>query len=284
MTNTKFRKRALLSSVAMLLVALVALGSATFAWFTSATTANAKGLVMKTTTSSGLVVKSETASALGYGKTTYLRYDANETNKTVAEPFVLNPASYTQNCKQAAGGESAVLVPALAKTTSDDPNVSVSGDLAVEGATAGTEYYAEKVYIKTTAGSYKVNLTGVTITPVTGLTGVNANIRDAIKVLVVDSSGKTLYHSGLTDEVNYYLTSQSASKRSDAVSGSKYTRVNTTPAEIGETITTAEDTYYVTVVVYLDGEDDSVFTTGVTADTLINSIELNFALGSEVTN
>ena len=30
MTNTKFRKRALLSSVAMLLVALVALGSATF--------------------------------------------------------------------------------------------------------------------------------------------------------------------------------------------------------------------------------------------------------------
>ncbi len=56
MTNTKFRKRALLSSVAMLLVALVALGSATFAWFTSSTTAEANGLAISTTKSSELKV------------------------------------------------------------------------------------------------------------------------------------------------------------------------------------------------------------------------------------
>lgn len=56
MTNTKFRKRALLSSVAMLLVALVALGSATFAWFTSSTTARAEGLAISTTKSSELKV------------------------------------------------------------------------------------------------------------------------------------------------------------------------------------------------------------------------------------
>lgn len=56
MTNTKFRKRALLSSVAMLLVALVALGSATFAWFTSSTTATATGLGISTTKSSELKV------------------------------------------------------------------------------------------------------------------------------------------------------------------------------------------------------------------------------------
>ena len=56
MTNTKFRKRALLSSVAMLLVALVALGSATFAWFTSTTKATAKGISIATTKSSELQV------------------------------------------------------------------------------------------------------------------------------------------------------------------------------------------------------------------------------------
>ena len=56
MTNTKFRKRALLSSVAMLLVALVALGSATFAWFTQSTTATASGLAISTTKSSELKV------------------------------------------------------------------------------------------------------------------------------------------------------------------------------------------------------------------------------------
>ena len=54
MKNTKFRKRALLSSVAMLLVALVALGSATFAWFTSSTTATADQLSVKTVKASEL--------------------------------------------------------------------------------------------------------------------------------------------------------------------------------------------------------------------------------------
>ena len=56
MTNTKFRRRALLSSVAMLLVALVALGSATFAWFTSSTSASANGIMISTTKSSELKI------------------------------------------------------------------------------------------------------------------------------------------------------------------------------------------------------------------------------------
>lgn len=57
MTNTKFRKRALLSSVAMLLVALVALGSATFAWFSTRTNATAYGLTAATTKASNLSIK-----------------------------------------------------------------------------------------------------------------------------------------------------------------------------------------------------------------------------------
>lgn len=56
MTNTKFRKRMLLSSVAMLLVALVALGSATFAWFTSSTTATASGINVQTVQASDLQI------------------------------------------------------------------------------------------------------------------------------------------------------------------------------------------------------------------------------------
>lgn len=56
MKNTTFRKKALLSSVCMLLVALVALGSATFAWFTSSTSATANNIGAKTTKSSELKV------------------------------------------------------------------------------------------------------------------------------------------------------------------------------------------------------------------------------------
>lgn len=51
-----FRKKALLSSVAMLMVATVAVGSATFAWFTSSTTATAKDINVKTTKASELKV------------------------------------------------------------------------------------------------------------------------------------------------------------------------------------------------------------------------------------
>jgi predicted ribosomally synthesized peptide with SipW-like signal peptide len=56
MKNTTFRRRALISSIAMLLVALVALGSATFAWFTSSTTATANGIKVSTIKSSELQI------------------------------------------------------------------------------------------------------------------------------------------------------------------------------------------------------------------------------------
>ena len=72
MTNTKFRRRALISSVAMLLVALVALGSATFAWFTSSTTATASGINVQTTQASELQIsKSDMAwgTTVNYAKT-----------------------------------------------------------------------------------------------------------------------------------------------------------------------------------------------------------------------
>ena len=60
MTNTKFRKRALLSSVAMLLVALVALGSATFAWFVANPEVKADGLTATTKADSGIRIASDT--------------------------------------------------------------------------------------------------------------------------------------------------------------------------------------------------------------------------------
>ena len=57
MKNTTFRRRALVSSVAMLLVAMLALGSATFAWFSVRPDASATGLVAATTKASSLQIK-----------------------------------------------------------------------------------------------------------------------------------------------------------------------------------------------------------------------------------
>lgn len=54
--KTNSRKRVLVSSVAMLLVAMLALGTATYAWFTSNTTATANGLNVKTSKTSTLEI------------------------------------------------------------------------------------------------------------------------------------------------------------------------------------------------------------------------------------
>lgn len=50
------RRRVLISSLAMLLVAIVALGTATYAWFTSSTSATADGINVQTTKSSELKI------------------------------------------------------------------------------------------------------------------------------------------------------------------------------------------------------------------------------------
>lgn len=58
--KAKSRKHLLISSIAMLLVATVALGAATYAWFTSSTTATASGVSVRTVQSSELQVSGAT--------------------------------------------------------------------------------------------------------------------------------------------------------------------------------------------------------------------------------
>ncbi len=68
-TKKSFRKKALLSSVAMLLVAAVAVGSATFAWFTQNDKASASGINLMTMRGSSLKVSSlhkDWASSINY--------------------------------------------------------------------------------------------------------------------------------------------------------------------------------------------------------------------------
>lgn len=62
-TQKSFRKKALLSSVAMLLVATVAVGSATFAWFTNNTTATAQNLEVTVSAPSGLLINTASTGA-----------------------------------------------------------------------------------------------------------------------------------------------------------------------------------------------------------------------------
>ncbi len=59
--KTNAKKRMLISSVAMLLIAMLALGTATFAWFTTDTTTQATGISVQTSKKSLLLVSSRTS-------------------------------------------------------------------------------------------------------------------------------------------------------------------------------------------------------------------------------
>lgn len=109
--KTNSRKRLLVSSVAMLLVAMLALGTATYAWFTSNTTATANGLNVKTSKTSTLEISKsdhEWGTSVDYAHTQSM-YPASTANgtaffKTVAAAKTAFDRDETQPIESASGG------------------------------------------------------------------------------------------------------------------------------------------------------------------------------------
>lgn len=266
MKNTTFRKKALLSSVAMLLVALVALGSATFAWFAANPNADATGLSLKTTAASGLVIKTDTDTnwshnaALYKGQTDAYDLQPVSQNQTTAANFVKVAARDSGNYAWKDG--------------------SVEGETAaVIGSASTTEYYKENVYFKLSTGSAaeptaKVQLTNISITPVK-----DAVLANAIRVAIADASGKVLATYALnTSKANGVLGTDGQV--------TDFTNLEATGAktlDCGITgLTVAEDaSKFVTVYVYLDGQDGDCFSDNVTAvdaEEIISSVKVDFKL------
>ena len=137
---TKSRKRMLLSSIAMLLVALVALGSATYAWFTINRKVEAKTMVVKAATAKGLELTIDNGSNGGRTKT-YNAF-ATATDNTLApvsfqytENGLNGTGYYPQDIQQAgaltsttigtkAGNWQAVTLPTAQATALDNTDVN----------------------------------------------------------------------------------------------------------------------------------------------------------------
>ena len=82
--KTTSRKRLLISSVAMLLVAMLALGTATFAWFTSNTTSKADDFHATTTKVSTLVISKNDKKWK-----THVEYGVGTSNTEMKEMYLL---------------------------------------------------------------------------------------------------------------------------------------------------------------------------------------------------
>lgn len=140
MKNT-FRKSSLISSVAILLVAIVALSGTTFAWFSQQDNASAGTLSMSATTASGLyIVESDaaTSTAPTEGWSSKITWTAQTTQ--------MNPVStgFTST------------TPSFFTTSTDKANGAWNNAQKEDGtyvypitaATAGTDYIVKRIWVK----------------------------------------------------------------------------------------------------------------------------------------
>ncbi len=266
------RRKMLISSVAMLLVAMVALGTATFAWFTTNPTATASGLQMKATASKGLVIKTEsthsTATA-AWAHTSYLNSNDNDTaSKTTAVD--LTPVSFDLSSSTALG--TAYTVEAASDDSWEaDTSAKVS---TASGGIATGNYYQEKIYCKVTGGAENATLSLTSL----NITTTSDDMANAIRI-AIDYKGTLIGTYGVKlSRTNNYLVAPD-----DYVSGTTtYSLFTTTSktfstysesSELGTVGTSGND--YVTVTIYLDGEDEYCYSNAINASAFITNIEVN---------
>lgn len=268
MTNTKFRKRALLSSVAMLLVALVALGSATFAWFTANPNAEAHGISMKTTAAAGLVIATDTDLVNGAK-----RWSHSATLNTNGSTFNAQPVSQDQ------------AAPANFWTvTAAAADAFGAGSDSMTAAVKGTDFYAENIYCRLSDGSdasansgKKVYIKGVTITAAAG-----ATMQNCMRVAI--ARGDTMLGTWALSTAGANGTLTTAAKTPGSFSPAltaTSTSLNVDTGLTGLSASGDDLTKNITVYVYLDGQDTDCYSDKVgtvNANQIISGVQVDLTL------
>lgn len=204
---TKSRKRMLLSSVAMLLVALVALGSATYAWFSVSKTVTAEGMQVKAIATAGLEISNTSATA-GYSTTVSfgqsstsnfslkpVSWDGATTNGFIPNGNVASPGgAYTGNFKSAGA-----MQPTSEEMSTSAPimghNTYVAEyDVWVRSAAEGTTRTAHTVSANITITGANASFARVKLVDGSTTKGIYADEADASASVVTDvGSTKTTY-------------------------------------------------------------------------------------------
>lgn len=257
------RRRVLISSVAMLLVALVALGTSTFAWFTSDPTANASGVNVKSTASEGLLINAAQENIWTH-TATIAKTSGNQT---------LAPASFDLGTWDG-----------VAYTTKAEKD-GAYGAKSDEAVTATGTSYSEVIAAKITgvAANTKKNVqvTGVTITGHDSTDSVkktDAAVRVAITFKASGATSETLLGVWANETSNKYLTE--VGKYSEVLSTSAYT-FKTGASESVQVGTDGADQFK--VYLYLDGESANCYSQNIPLSQLGADIKVDFAIVNETT-
>ncbi len=171
------RRRVLISSIAMLLVALVALSTSTFAWFSTNTKATASTINAKTTQASNLQLSVTGTS----GWTDKLQF-----NDSLANAGTLDPAT-TANFTTWKTGKA------------DGINTGIASG-ALTAAAAGENYLTTPIYVKYGnaggTGTQQVKVV-VTMDPVANSDAGDVGTADFFRVALVPKTGNALTTSAI---------------------------------------------------------------------------------------
>ena len=223
--KAKQRKRLLISSVAMLLVAMLALGTATFAWFSQNSKATASGIKAKTTQASNIVV-SENGSDWG-DAITFQNFAKGTYNPVTPGADIASPTWVT--------------------TTADALDAGVKGTAKTyTQATPNQDYTATKLYMKyDTTDTNAHQAVDVKVT-VTDNSATNSSTEDFLRIALVPVNTTT--QSIVASGVVFGTASDDFAKAPDSMS-------LTTPATPTQTITTTNNKTMISGVSLVGGTE-----------------------------
>ena len=247
MKTKNMRKKALLASVAMLLVAVVALGGATYAWFS----------VNQNATASGVNIASSQSTSLLFAPTG-TTYDGEGWSASV-DLTSASPAQTVTPCSSVNGSNLYTV------TIGDSPSELETEVVSVDTATSSANFYESSFVAKCTTASY-LKLTALDVTT----NEFSALLR--VSIQVGGQNGETkIFYTGNTAPTNIALGSTATFatgseptfadlySTSETVSGltkgtSTYSVANANSA-IFSTPFTVNSVLPVTVRVWLEGND-----------------------------
>lgn len=255
--SAKSLQKQLIAAVAMVLVAAIALGSSTYAWFANNNTVTADGISITAQAEGKLLIIDDNETFTNGEKTSVVM----AANETLADKLYPTHPNYTH----------AGTLTGWLHNYSDNYNVAISGTTSETEVTNGADskyyYLSDEIYIKLadnggTATASNLTLSGLTVTPTGG--SKSETLLDSVRVMLVVGDAKTYVYNKDRQEVS---TDRLASGTNNFAYG--------TASTLADSVTTSAP-IKVAVYVYFDGRDPACTSANYDLDKF--AVELQFSV------
>lgn len=243
--------RKLIPALVMLLVSAIMLSTASYAWFASNSEVEANGMKVQVKSDAAFLEISNTATGGVWKNAASAANDGTAALKLVTTTIVENTS--TADTFEWKTGEG-----------SDPTSSALKGELKTVESEKLAEYVrTDKFYIRMSSGS-QTQLANVKVSSIsigTTTIGVNNDLQNALRVLIVGSNGEAQIWSNDDDD--------------GAADGKLVALGNGDAAKvICDQVPTSDASAEITVYIYFDGNADEAYTNNATLESIANSLSI----------